>query len=142
MGNSISNDNQTVTGASQQGGLVSRNITIQDKRTSVRLEPEMWIALKDIANREQCTIHDICTLIHMRKKPDTSLTASIRVFLMLYFRASSTEEGHRRAGHGNFQSMRMRAKVENVSFSVKKIQHPLYQSKDQSSGEALSATWT
>ena len=131
MGNSISNDNQTVTGASQQGGLVSRNITIQDKRTSVRLEPEMWIALKDIANREQCTIHDICTLIHMRKKPDTSLTASIRVFLMLYFRASSTEEGHRRAGHGNFQSMRMRAKVENVSFSVKKIQHPLYQSKDQ-----------
>jgi predicted DNA-binding ribbon-helix-helix protein len=142
MGNSISNDNQTVTGASQQGGLVSRNITIQDKRTSVRLEPEMWIALKDIANREQCTIHDICTLIHMRKKPNTSLTASIRVFLMLYFRASSTEEGHRRAGHGNFQSMRMRAKVENVSFSVKKIQHPLYQSKDQSSGEALSATWT
>lgn len=142
MGNSISNDNQTVTGASQQGGLVSRNITIQDKRTSVRLEPEMWIALKDIANREECTIHDICTLIHMRKKPDTSLTASIRVFLMLYFRASSTEEGHRRAGHGNFQNMRMRAKVENVSFSVKKIQHPLYHGKDQSSGEALSATWT
>jgi predicted DNA-binding ribbon-helix-helix protein len=141
MGNSISNDNQTATGGSQQGGLVSRNITIQDKRTSVRLEPEMWIALKDIANREQCTIHDICTLIYMRKKPDTSLTASIRVFLMLYFRASSTEEGHRRAGHGNFQNMRMRAKVENTNFSVKKV-HPIYQSNERAPSDAFSATWT
>lgn len=121
MGKSISNDNRSIVSSSQKGGLVSRNITILDKRTSVRLEPEMWIALKDIANREHCTIHDICTLIYLRKKPETSLTASIRVFLMLYFRASSTEEGHRLAGHGCFQSMKTRAKVKNISFPTKKI---------------------
>ena len=89
--------------------LVSRNITVLGRRTSVRLEPEMWRALKDISRRENCTIHDLCSLISLRKNTQTSLTAAIRVFLMLYFRASSTEEGHRRAGHGSFEHMKIRA---------------------------------
>lgn len=73
--------------------LISRNITVVGRRTSVRLEPEMWSALREIAKREDCKIHDICSLIHLRKNPDTSLTAAIRVFLMLYYRAAATEEG-------------------------------------------------
>ncbi len=93
--------------------LISRNITVMNHRTSVRLEPEMWTALREIANREQCSIHDICTLISIRKNPNTSLTAAIRVFLMLYFRAAATEEGHSRAGHGDFESMRQRARVSD-----------------------------
>lgn len=101
--------------------LVSRNITVKGRRTSVRLELEMWRALKEIADREKCSIHDICTLVKMRKNPMTSLTAAIRVFLMLYFRASSTEDGHNRAGHGDFIRMIRRAKVQEedaVYFSV------------------------
>jgi len=95
--------------------LLSRNITVQGRRTSVRLEPEMWNALYDIAKRESCSIHDICSLIHMRKNPKTSLTAGIRVFLMLYFRAAATEEGHARAGHGNFEFMKNRAGLNNAT---------------------------
>ena len=91
--------------------LVSRNITVFGKRTSVRLEPEMWSSLREIADREVCSIHDICTLIDMRKKENTSLTAAIRVFIMLYFRSSSTEDGHRKAGHGNFETMKKRARI-------------------------------
>jgi predicted DNA-binding ribbon-helix-helix protein len=91
--------------------LVSRNITVLGRRTSVRLEPEMWTALRDIAQREGCRIHDLCSLIQIRKNPQTSLTAAIRVFLMLYFRASSTEEGHRRCGHGSFDNMLTRARI-------------------------------
>jgi len=89
--------------------LVSRNITVLGRRTSVRLEPEMWRALKDISVRERCTIHDLCSLISLRKNQNTSLTAAIRVFLMLYYRAASTEEGHKRAGHGCFDNMKTRA---------------------------------
>ena len=92
--------------------LISRNITVMARRTSVRLEPEMWQALREIAKRERCTIHDICTLISVRKNEKTSLTAAIRVFLMLYFRAATTEDGHNRAGHGNFDVMRKRARIE------------------------------
>lgn len=91
--------------------LVSRNITVSGHRTSVRLEPEMWSALRDITRREGCGIHDLCSLIHARKNPRTSLTAAIRVFLMLYYRAASTEEGHARAGHGNFSAMVNRARL-------------------------------
>ena len=94
-----------------QSTLISRNITVLGRRTSVRLEPEMWTALREIARRESCKIHDICSLIQMRKNPDTSLTAAIRVFLMLYYRAASTEEGHVRAGHGSFQNMIRRARM-------------------------------
>ncbi|MCB1581269.1 MAG: ribbon-helix-helix domain-containing protein, partial [Alphaproteobacteria bacterium] len=43
--------------------LLSRNITVAGRRTSVRLEPEMWMALKEISKREKCTMHDICSLI-------------------------------------------------------------------------------
>lgn len=92
--------------------LVSRNITVLGKRTSVRLEPEMWKELKGIAKREKCTIHDLCTLISVRKNERTSLTAAIRVFLMLYFRAASTESGHDQAGHGSFNLMKQRAGVD------------------------------
>lgn len=106
--------------------LVSRNITVLGKRTSVRLEPEMWKELKAIAKREKCTIHDLCTLISLRKQERTSLTAAIRVFLMLYFRAASTEEGHQSAGHGNFMLMKERAGVEN-DWSALKLKRALEQ---------------
>lgn len=101
-----------------KSSLVSRNITILGKRTSVRLEPEMWVAMKDIARREKCTIHDICSLISLRKKENTSLTAAIRVFIMLYFKASSTEDGHVKAGHGSFESMKTRARVQVANAPV------------------------
>ena len=95
--------------------LTGRTITVLNNRTSVRLEPEMWNSLYDIAKREQCTIHDICTLISLRKNPCTSLTAGIRVFLMLYYRAATTEEGHKRAGHGSFELMKERAGLKDIS---------------------------
>lgn len=91
--------------------LVSKNITIRGHRTSIRLEPEMWDALRDIATREGTTIHNICSLIAIRKVDESSLTASIRVFLMLYYRAATTAEGHARAGHGSFEYMKRRARV-------------------------------
>lgn len=103
--------NATEMDADKEGGstLVSRNITVNGRRTSVRLEPEMWRALKEISTRENCSIHELCSLISFRKNKRTSLTAAIRVFLMLYFRAATTEDGHGKAGHGSFDSMKRRA---------------------------------
>ncbi len=99
-------------GIETKSTLVLKNITVNGHRTSIRLEPEMWGELKNIARREQCSIHDICSLINMRKHENTSLTAAIRVFLMLYFRAAATENGHDRAGHGSFEQMKKRAGVQ------------------------------
>lgn len=91
--------------------LISKNVTIRGHRTSIRLEPEMWDALKDISQREGTSIHNICSLISLRKVTESSLTASIRVFLMLYYRAATTSDGHARAGHGSFEHMKRRARV-------------------------------
>ncbi len=71
----------------------------------------MWEALKDVAKKEKCSVHNLCTLVFLRKNGDTSLTAAIRVFLMLYFKAAATEDGHQKAGHGSFENMKKRAKI-------------------------------
>jgi len=80
--------------------LVSRNVVISGRRTSVRLEPEMWDGLREICQRERSTMHQICTTVSLQKMEETSLTAAIRVFVMRYFRLAATEEGHAKAGHG------------------------------------------
>ena len=93
--------------AAEQGGLVPKNITIlggnrdgSDKRTSMRLEAEMWNALDDIAEREGMSVNRVCTMVSERLRAGSSLTAMIRVFIMSYYRAAATEEGHKAAGHG------------------------------------------
>ena len=68
------------------GGLISRNIRIDGKRTSVRLEADMWQALHEIASLESCSIHDLCTAVNDIKENATSFTAALRVFLMQYYR--------------------------------------------------------
>jgi len=107
-----------LAGSDAKSSLISRNITIFERRTSVRLEPEMWKSLHDISQRKGCTIHDICTLISIRKSENTSLTAAIRVFVMLYYKAATTEEGHKACGHGDFRLMIKRAQIprENMPF--------------------------
>ncbi|MBE2191556.1 MAG: ribbon-helix-helix domain-containing protein [Alphaproteobacteria bacterium] len=98
----------------QKSTLVSKNITILGRRTSVRLEPEMWDSLYDVARRERTSIHNVCSLIYLRKVKQSTLTAAIRVFLLLYFRAASTEDGHAHVHHGNFENMKARARVTEV----------------------------
>ena len=70
------------------------------------------IMFTDAFFREACSIHDVCSLVSLRKRENTSLTAAIRVFIMLYYKASSTEEGHVKVGHGNFEEMKRRARID------------------------------
>jgi predicted DNA-binding ribbon-helix-helix protein len=90
------------TDAARASTLVSRNVTVNARRTSLRLEPPMWDALAEIARREAMTIHQLCALVDARRH-ESSLTAAIRVFALSYFRAAATEDGHGRAGHGNLR---------------------------------------
>lgn len=79
--------------------LVSRNVTVSGRRTSIRLEPEMWDGLAEICRREGITAHQLATLVD-RCRHRASLTAKLRVFILAYFRKASTEAGHAEAGHG------------------------------------------
>jgi predicted DNA-binding ribbon-helix-helix protein len=79
--------------------LINRNVTVAGRRTSMRLEPAMWDALQQICNREGKTLNQLVTAID-RQRVESSLTAAIRVYLLRYFSAAATDEGHRLAGHG------------------------------------------
>ncbi|MFN7113593.1 MAG: ribbon-helix-helix domain-containing protein [Alphaproteobacteria bacterium] len=72
-----------------QGALISKNVRIHDRRTSVRLEPEMWQALREVAEIEGCSIHDLCGAVHDLKEAGASFTAALRVFLMEYYRTAA-----------------------------------------------------
>ena len=79
--------------------LVNRNVTALRGRTSMRLEPAMWEALQQICRREDKSLNELVTEID-RQRVESSLTAAIRVYLLRYFCAAATDEGHRLAGHG------------------------------------------
>ena len=92
--------------------LVNRNVFIGKRRTSLRLEPAMWDALAEICRRENRSLHEICALVDARRRA-SSLTAAIRVYILNYFRAAATEEGHAGTGHGSLYGARSDARFEN-----------------------------
>ncbi len=85
--------------SSAEGGLMSRNVTINGRRTSLRLEPEMWESLNEIAKREGSTVNAVVAKID-RNRGEGGLTSNVRVFVLSYFRGAATERGHSNAGHG------------------------------------------
>lgn len=81
----------------------------------------MWNGLREICRREHVSMHEIATAVSERKALNTSLTAAIRVFVMAYFRAAATEEGHSRAGHGpggSFMQALVRGRSEDQDNKV------------------------
>jgi predicted DNA-binding ribbon-helix-helix protein len=79
--------------------LVSRNVTVAGHRTSLRLEPAMWEALQEVCIREQSSASALVTEIASGPAA-SSLTSAVRLYLLAYFRAAASEDGHRAAGHG------------------------------------------
>jgi predicted DNA-binding ribbon-helix-helix protein len=94
--------------------LINRNVTVGGRRTSMRLEPAMWEALQHICSREGKSLNELVTEID-RQRSESSLTAAIRVYLLRYFSAAATDEGHRLAGHGDLDiSSRYRSPASNA----------------------------
>lgn len=80
-----------------------RNVTLRGRRTSLRLEPDFWSALEEIARREKLSINALCEKIQTRAGRG-NLTAAVRLYALDYFRAAATETGHRAAGHGRLST--------------------------------------
>lgn len=78
----------------KEGGLISRNVYFSGRRSSMRLEQEMWNALSDVARREKKSIHEVCTEA-TQKKGGSSQTALVRVYLLKYYqmRLQNTNDG-------------------------------------------------
>ena len=83
-----------MTGAGKDqivAGLSLRNLAVHGRRTSVRLEPVLWDALRDIARRREMTIHELATEIATHRTAG-NLTAAIRVYIVEYYRAAANPD--------------------------------------------------
>jgi predicted DNA-binding ribbon-helix-helix protein len=80
--------------------LVNRNVIAEHGRTSIRLEPELWASLTEICRREDISAGELIRRIERDAGHKGGRTSAVRVFLLQYFRAATTEEGHQAAGHG------------------------------------------
>ena len=79
--------------------LVTRNINTGTARTSMRLEPEFWEALRALCKREGLTYGDLANRA-ITDSPDKSRSSAVRCYLIRYFQEAGTDEGHVDAGHG------------------------------------------
>ena len=91
------------------GALVGKNIKVNGRRTSMRLEPSIWDALDDIARRERMTRDALVSRIESLYSTATggpvNLSSAVRVHIAGYYRSAATEDGHRLAGHGTGDPM-------------------------------------
>lgn len=101
--------------------LVNRNVVGEKGRTSMRLEPELWDALREISRRERVDIGTIIRRVEAQSRVAQSgtethqaggRTSAVRVFIVQYFRTlaeAGTEYGNSspRAGHSDYESCPM-----------------------------------
>jgi predicted DNA-binding ribbon-helix-helix protein len=69
-------------------GLRSGNIVVNGHRTSIRLEPEMWTALSEIAAADGVRVNEMVSRIAALARAG-SLTSAVRVFIMGYYRSKA-----------------------------------------------------
>ena len=70
----------------QRSSLVIRNVVIDGRRTSVRLNEVMWDAFKDIAQQQHCSVHELATSIAGHREAET-LSTAIRAYIIEYYRS-------------------------------------------------------
>ncbi len=84
--------------------LSLRNLVVDGRRTSVRLEPLLWDALLDIARRREMTVHELATEIATQRTL-SNLTAAIRVYIVAFYRSAANRDiGIPVAGRGKLRS--------------------------------------
>lgn len=77
--------------------LISRNVTVNGRRTSLRLERAAWEALDQICECEGLTLHEVCTAVE-GVRFGSSRTSTVRAFIVTYFRLAANKSGDLKAG--------------------------------------------
>ncbi len=67
--------------------LLCKNVVVNGRRTSMRLDKETWQALSDICKRENITLYKLCSLIDSAKG-ESGLSSATRLFVLTYYRRS------------------------------------------------------
>lgn len=91
-----------------KNSLISKNVTVNGRRTSLRLERASWLALDDICKFEGLTLHVLCSMIEQQRQ-GSSRTSAVRAFVVSYFRKAALDAGA--FSDGNTQSKLSEIKI-------------------------------
>ena len=76
--------------------VIKRSITIARRKTSISLEEEFWIGLKDIARARQMALSPL--VLAIRQRHHGNLSSAIRVFVFDHYRAQVPTASADRSG--------------------------------------------
>ena len=65
-------------------GLNRAKIQIHDRKTCVRLEPEFWFYLRQVAAEQACTAKALIEAVEKARTPGRSLSSALRVYVTGY----------------------------------------------------------
>ncbi|SDG25745.1 Ribbon-helix-helix domain-containing protein [Limimonas halophila] len=68
----------------EESDKISSNVTVNGRRTSLRLEREFWDGLYKIARDKKTSVNELVS--HVDKLRSRQLTAAVRGFVLDYFR--------------------------------------------------------
>ena len=68
-----------------KSGVIKRSVAIAGHKTSVTLEDGFWLALRDIADEEHCSLSQLLGEID-RKRQSANLSSHIRLFVLDHYR--------------------------------------------------------
>jgi predicted DNA-binding ribbon-helix-helix protein len=73
---------------SYDGGVMPRTIYLDGRkeRTSLRLEPVMWEALRDIAAHEGLSMSKLVKKVNDSREATDNLSSAIRVYIVEFYR--------------------------------------------------------
>jgi predicted DNA-binding ribbon-helix-helix protein len=86
----------------------------------MRLEPEVWDALREICLREGLELRELIKQVEQTAAPG-GRTSAVRVHVLQYFRTAATHEGHILAGHGTKTAtghVRLTAEAEGTALEA------------------------
>ena len=84
----------------QTAAIIERRfIYVHGIRHELLLEKLFWLCVEDVCRREKMTVHEFCSSVAPANSD--GVEAAIRVRVLDYFYAATTEDGHRAAGHGS-----------------------------------------
>jgi len=76
------------------GTAVRKNISIDDRRTTIVLEQPVWDGLLDICRWEGLSLDALCEMI-VSKRGDASMSSMLRTTLLEYYRVLAEDAGAR-----------------------------------------------
>ena len=65
--------------------MLTRNVIVQEKRTTIRLESAVWEALDELCMRERVSRHELCTRIEA-KRSGVNRAQAVRATVVNYYR--------------------------------------------------------